>query len=78
MSVIGSMVSLVDGTVDGMNKGSLGGWPSLTVGTGSPIIRLGSVMTPASASGPGLYWDRSNLDLYVATTAGEWAKYAAE
>lgn len=78
MSVIGSMVSLVDGTVDGMTSSSLEAYPTLTVGMGSPMARLGSVMSPASTSGPALYWDRSNLDLYVATTVGEWAKYAAE
>lgn len=78
MSVIGSMVSIVAGTVDGMTSSSLEGYPSLTVGAGSPLAKLGSVMAPASASGPALYWDNSHYDLYVATTVGEWAKYAAE
>ena len=78
MTTIGSMVKTVAGTVDGMSSSSLEGYPSLTVGAGSPIAELGSVYSPASASGPALYWDNASYDLYVATTVGEWAKYAAE
>jgi len=80
MSVIGSMVTTTVGTVDGLNSSwtQPGGEATLTIGAGSPIANLGSVMVPASTSGPAIYWDNASYDLYVATTVGQWAKYAAE